>query len=278
MATMSTEFRVPALGEHVEAATVAKVLVAVGDAVVKDQPVVELETDKAVAEVPCDRAGKVEKVHVHAGEEVHVGQPLLTISGADAPATDAPAAEPAAAKPDDAPAAVTAPEAKPAASSVPESEPAAAAPSVRRLARELGIAIADVVGSGPHGRISIDDVKAFARGQRAALARGGAPSGGDGAALPDLARWGEVTREPMSAVRRLTAARMSRAWALVPQATQFGKADVAEAERLRQRFKQDAEKAGGHLSLTVLLIKAVVGALKAFPRFNPSFLVCVVSG
>lgn len=244
---MAKEFKVPKLGESVESASVAKVLVSEGDRVEQEQPVVELETDKAVTEVPCDIAGIVEKVHVKQGDDVNVGQVLLTLKEQEE---------------DDKPEPELQKEDKPQSSG---GEPAPAAPSVRRLAREIGVDIHAVQGSGSNGRISMEDVKDHVRSGRQDRS-GAEPS----AELPDFSTWGETERKPMDKVRKLTAETMSRAWSLAPQATQFGKADVTEVEKMRQRFKQDAEEAGGHLSLTVILVKAVVGALKAFPRFNAS--------
>lgn len=291
---MGKEFKVPELGEGVASATVAKLLVAKGDTIRPEQSVVELETDKAVLEVPSDTEGTVDELLVKEGDEVKVGQSLFTldsagddnrdsdsVSPADTPAEDAePAAETGASETEPSPPSHAqrpvkqrpkkAPAAQAAASTPAKTEPTSpvvpAAPSVRRFAREIGIDIAVVAGSGPTGRISIEDVKAHARAQ-AAGSRPAAPLDAP-LALPDFAAWGPVEREPMTRVRRVTAERMSRAWSLIPHVTQFGQADVTEMERLRQQYKQDAEKAGGRLTLMVILIKTVAGALKAFPRFN----------
>ncbi|MCF7837623.1 MAG: 2-oxo acid dehydrogenase subunit E2 [Candidatus Marinimicrobia bacterium] len=312
---MAKEFKLPELGEQVESASVSKILVSEGDQVEPEQPVMELETDKAVTEVPCDSAGIVERIHVKEGEDVKVGQVLLTLkeqAGTDGPdgrAEAEPEAEPEADGKEAAPeqtaaahaeaeppaqARKKAPEAEPAEGAKAETadaesdqraaegevepetqeedeprrgsgEPAPAAPSVRRFAREVGADINAVSGSGPHGRISVADVK---RHVQSGGSRGGGAS--VSAQLPDFSPWGETERKPMGAVRRLTAENTARAWSLAPQATQFGKADVTEIEKLRQRFQEDAEQAGGHLSLTVILVKALAGALKKFPRFNAS--------
>lgn len=237
---MTREFKVPEIGENVDAATVAKVLISKGETIRREQSVVELETDKAVMEVPSDVEGTVEDIRVKQGDEVKVGQTLFTVKEEAGPAQSA--------------------------------EPIPAAPSVRRLARETGLDLRNVAGSGPDGRIGIEDVKAHAgsQGQGVRLSATRA-EGGAATPLPDLAQWGEVDREAMSNVRRLTADRMSHAWSVIPHVTQFGKADVTEMERLRGRYKGDAEKAGGRLTLMVILIKTVAGALKAFPRFNAGF-------
>ena len=286
------DFKTPELGENVKTATVAKILVAKGDRVEREQPVIELETDKAVAEVPSDTVGTVTEVLVKEGDEVEVGQVLLRLDdapvvGKPKPAPSQPQKEPGkstSAKPkptteDTAetksapvPESTSQPEQNvPAAESPPPGEPVAAAPSVRRFAREIGIDIRAVPGSGTHGRVSIEDVKADAR-KRAA---GPSASGPDVAAkasipLPDFTRWGEVKRKPMSKVRHLTAERMANAWSVVPQVTQFGQADVTAVEQLRHQYQDKAKRAGGHLTLMVILIKTVAGALKTFPKFNAS--------
>lgn len=296
---MAMEFKVPELGEGVESASVAKVLVAEGDTVQKDQPVVELESDKAVAEVPCDTAGTIETVHVAEGDDVEIGQTLLTISAESAAEEkEAPAKESETEKAE--PEEQTAPEkekdakgknpksapeqskAKPetkkdsaneAESAVPEdkqeppstSQPAPAAPSVRRFAREIGVDISLVRGTGPNGRISIEDIKGHAR-TGSKQAEGGPAEQQD---LPDFSRWGETRRESMSKVRRLTAQRVSDAWHRIPHVTQFDKADVTELEDMRNRAGK-AEDNPTTISLTAILLKVVGRALRQFPRFNAS--------
>lgn len=272
---MPHDCKVPELGENIESGTVVKVLVKQGDRIALQQAVVELETGKAVLEVPSDQEGVVETIHVKAGDEVRVGQPLITIreeKTADKKEPEKPAAQPAeTAQPPSQPAGQ--PQAPPQPRQPPvetktESLPPAAAPSVRRIARELGVDIASVKGSGPRGRISEEDVRKAQTGKKEtppAPAKTDRPS-----ALPDFSRWGDVERKPMGPVRRLTARKMSQAWAAVPNVAQFGRADVTAIETLRLRHKDEAEKAGGHLSLTVILVKALAGALKAFPAFNSS--------
>jgi len=305
---MSREFKIPELGENVESASVARILVSEGDRIEKDQNVVELETDKAAAEVPCDRAGTVEKIHVQEGDDVKVGQVLLTLSedgeekkqneqpdrgrqdgereeeaedaGGKAPREPSPEQKPdrpqaeereqekeATRGQEESEAGKEAPAPEPEEQPEPEEEePVPAAPSVRRFAREIGVDIGAVRGSGPNGRISVDDVKTHARHARAPAAAGG----GAAPDLPDFSRWGSVRREPMRKVRRLTAERMSQAWSTVPHATQFGAAELAGIETLRRRYAAEAETAGGHLSVTAVVVKTMAAALKAFPRFNAS--------
>ena len=158
---------------------------------------------------------------------------------------------------------------RPTADTAPASEmpPAPAAPSVRRMARELGVPIDQVTGTGSDGRISIEDVKEHAK----RLVTGAARSGGVAAEpLPDFSRWGEVERQPMRAVRRKTAEHLSSAWATIPHVTQHDLADVTALEELRKRYAKQAEAAGGALTVTAIAVKVVAAAMKAFPQFNAS--------
>ena len=159
--------------------------------------------------------------------------------------------------------------ARPAAESAPapEQPPAPAAPSVRRMARELGIDINEVPGSGPSGRISVDDVKAHAKRLVASPGRGDAAAA---APLPDFTRWGEVDRQPMRAVRRKTAEHLSVAWQTIPHVTQFDLADITNLEELRKKYAKQAEAAGGNLTVTAIAVKVVASALRVFPHVNAS--------
>jgi pyruvate dehydrogenase E2 component (dihydrolipoamide acetyltransferase) len=149
----------------------------------------------------------------------------------------------------------------------PEQPPAPAAPSVRRMARELGVDINDVSGSGAGGRISAEDVKAHVnRLVTAAMTPGGAAA----AVLPDFSRWGEIERQPMRAVRRKTAEHLLAAWTTIPHVTQHDLADVTALEDLRKRFAKQVEAAGGNLTVTAIAVKVVASALKVFPQFNVS--------
>ena len=282
---MATEIRIPEVGEGIESGTVVALLVAVGDRVEVDQPLLELETDKAVVEVPSSSAGVVEAFHVEEGQEAQIGQVVLTLgegSGdarAEAGASQAeaaPAEEPAEAVP----AAVEAP--PPAETERPAAATAApapqqgqrrllpAAPSVRRLAREMGVDIHAVAGSGILGRISAEDVIRYAE-------TGPAPGTGAEPAsavpafeLPDFARWGETERVPMSGIRKATVRTMTTAWSIVPMVTHFDKADITDFEALRKRHQPKAEAAGAKLTPTAMIIKIVAAALRRFPDFNAS--------
>jgi pyruvate dehydrogenase E2 component (dihydrolipoyllysine-residue acetyltransferase) len=305
-----TDFNLPELGENITAGDVLRVLVQPGDVLAKDQPVLELETDKATIEVPSSVAGQVKEIKVKAGDKVKVGQAILSVddNGSSAPAAAPktaaakPAAEAkpvaqAAPPPASSPAPPTpAPEAPRAAADAsrgeapsnkvvditrgarPAPEPAQApdlpvapaAPSVRRMARELGVEINRVPGSGPDGRISIDDVKAYAKRivTEASSGQGGAARAAE--PLPDFSRWGAIDRQPMRAVRRKTAEHLSAAWATVPHVTQHDYADITGLEELRKRYAKQAEAAGGNLTVTSIAVKVIAAALKVFPQFNAS--------
>ena len=389
---MPTEFTLPELGENVAAGDVIRVLVKQGDAIQKEQPVLELETDKATIEVPSSVSGTVSAVKVKAGDKVKVGQAILTVDEGsaeqaqkpqppeaaaapdqkadakpaqktdepqaaasqpadaktewDVPATpdppsapppetlaplvsskaDAPRAEsgPASPKPEagsraesgsaspkpEATKAETgkrqatildmrAPRPLPAEPPVPEQAagPAVpAAPSVRRLARELGVDITRVPGSGPGGRIAPEDVKAFVRsgtarppatpapGASPSTSLGASPSTPPGGGASPVARgrslgsargrpptpfekWGEIERKPMTGIRRKTAEHLSAAWQ-APHVTQHDRADVTALEELRRKYAPRVEKAGGKLTVTAIAAKIAAEALRRFPQFN----------
>jgi pyruvate dehydrogenase E2 component (dihydrolipoamide acetyltransferase) len=310
------EFKVPELGENVAAGDVTRVLVNVGDTVKRDQPILELETDKATIEVPSSVAGVVKEIKVKPGDKVKVGSLVLTLdegggngkSGAapQAAASAKPAAKPAAAQqkpePEAAPASDEAPapppkqesqkvvamarpqkqaEARQAAQvSAPAPAPARdrgpaapAAPSVRRLAREIGVDINDVQGSGPGGRISQDDVKEHARRILSSVGSADAGRAARPSAfvpLPDFSKWGEVERQAMSNIRRKTAEHLSNAWNTIPHVTQGEKADITDLEQLRKKYSPEVEKQGGKLTVTAVLVKVLAAAVKQFPQFNAS--------
>ena len=272
---MPVQFALPDLGENIESGDVIRILVDVGDRLAEDQTVIELETDKAVIEVPSSIDGTITEILVQQGDTITVGQPILEVEAA---AAEAPAAE--AAEPAPVPAAEPAPTPMPQAvapvveEAPPEptptltstDDPVPAAPSTRRLAREIGVDIAQVQGTGAGGRISIDDVKAHSKKLHAA--RAAAPAAA--APLPDFSQWGAVERQPMTKVREITADRLAQAWATIPQVTQFDKADITSLEKWRAAYGKKAEAAGGKLTPTAILIKVLGIALKVFPQFNAS--------
>ena len=272
---MPVKFALPDLGENIESGDVIRILVDVGDRLAEDQTVIELETDKAVIEVPSSVDGTVTGILVQQGDTIAVGQPILEVEGAAAPAAEeappapAPAEEPAPApipqEPATAPVVEEAPP-EPTPTLTSTDGPVPAAPSTRRLAREIGVDIAQVQGSGPGGRISIDDVKAHSKKLHAT--RAAAPTAA--APLPDFSQWGAVERQPMTKVREITADRLTQAWATIPQVTQFDKADITNLENWRAAYGKKAEAAGGKLTPTAILIKVLGIALKVFPQFNAS--------
>ncbi len=300
------EFILPNLGDGVAAGDVLRVMVKVGDMLAEDQPVLELETDKATLEVPSTVAGKVAEIRVKQGDKVKPGQTVLTVDDAGAAAGAAAAAAAVVAPPP----AVAVPAAKGPgegdsptdrgksaaavvddaaersekvlsfAPSRPASPPAdrgplaPAAPSVRRLARELGVDLHQVPGTGPGGRISQDDVKTFTKHVMSSLGGGGqanvATLSGGSVALPDFSKWGAVERKAMSGIRRKTAEHLSHAWNTIPHVTQFDKADITQLEQVRKKFRPEVEKAGGNLTVTAIAAKVIASALKVFPQFNAS--------
>ena len=264
---MATEFKLPDLGEGVEAGDVVSVLVAEGDTVEIDQSVVELETDKALVEVPSSVAGTITKIHISAGDRVPVGSLLISVEEGEQQADPEPEAEIPAPAPKEEP--EPTPVAEPPAPRPPaptsNGDPIPAAPSTRRLARELGVDLTQVAGSGPGGRISQDDVKAAVRDRQTGGIAPTAP-----VELPDFSRWGNIERQPLSKVRQIIAKNMSQAWQQVAHVTQFDRADITDLEAFRQRNKEKAEALGAKLTPTVLALKAIISALKTFPQFNAS--------
>ncbi len=264
---MATEFKLPDLGEGVEAGDVVGVLVAEGDTVEIDQGVVELETDKALVEVPSSVAGTVTKIHISAGDRVPVGSLLISVEEDEKSVPTAPEPEAEAPAPKEETQVAEAPAPTPSRPPAPtfNGDPIPAAPSTRRLARELGVDLTQVAGSGPGGRISQDDVKAAVRDRQTSGLAPTAP-----VELPDFSRWGNIERQPLSKVRQIIAKNMSQAWQQVAHVTQFDRSDVTDLEAFRQRNKERTEAYGAKLTPTVLALKAIITALKTFPQFNAS--------
>ncbi|MFC2139478.1 dihydrolipoyllysine-residue acetyltransferase [Bacteroidota bacterium] len=269
------EFNLPELGENIESADVTKILVNVGDTVQTDQSVIEIETDKATVEVPIEFSGVVKEIKVKEGDNVKVGAVIFVLETTEtgiAKAAEKPSVVPQqvestqpteSAKPVE--------PAQPAKITKPETDKIApAAPSVRRFAREIGIDIHQVEGSGPGGRISVDDVKAFAKSLNEGRSQTVLSGGVVYQPLPDFSKWGEVEHQVMTNIRKKTAQHLSNAWSTVPHVTQFDKADITELEKLRKDFGKKTESMGGKLTVTAILIKIVASALKVFPQFNSS--------
>jgi len=343
------EFKVPELGENVAGGDVTRVLVKVGDTIVLEQAVLELETDKATIEVPSSVAGRVTNITVKQGDKVKVGAVVLTVEdgagdaagpaethpkshiphpNAENPQSDAEGPTPKADQPAAPSGAVAggpppsreasadrgqasgqkpekvvsmparpAPEPSKAAraeaaepnpkaqSPNPKAQPtpnsqlptptghrpaAPAAPSVRRLAREVGVDIDEVQGTGPQGRIAEEDVKEHARRILSSVGTSRGASERAASPPPDFEWWGEVERQPMSNIRRTTANRLSHAWNTIPHVTQFDKADITAMEELRKKYREQVEKAGGNLTVTAMLVKVIATAVRQFPQFNAS--------
>jgi pyruvate dehydrogenase E2 component (dihydrolipoamide acetyltransferase) len=283
------EVKVPDIGDYKDI-PVIEIAVKVGDRVEKEQSLVTLESDKATMDVPSSAAGVVKEVKVKVGDNVSEGTVIVVIEaegGAAAPAP-APAAKPVSEKPADAPAtpspAPAAPSALAQAPVIPageggERKASHASPSVRKFARELGVDVSRVQGTGPKGRITQDDITAFVKGvmtgQRAAPA--GAPAaagGGELNLLPwpkiDFTRFGPVNPKPLSRIKKISGANLHRNWVMIPHVTNNDEADITDLEALRVQLNKEHEKAGVKFTMLAFVIKAVVSALKKFPTFNAS--------
>lgn len=272
------DIKLPEVGENITSGTVVKIAVAVGDTVKKDQELLELETDKASLPVPAPSDGVIKEILVKEGQDVKIGAPIMKLD------TDGQPAKTEEKKPEE-PKAKEEPKKKPEEKPQPKQETpqprqaaaaaqtvssstaknVAAAPSVRRLARELGVDLSRIPGTGPRGRISKDDVKAFAKG----IIQSGGTGGGTAPAarpLPDFSKWGNIRREKMNNIRRKTAEHMSYCWSTIPHVSQFGKADITDLEKLRKRYSKPDRK----LTVTPFLLKVLATAMKNFPQFNAS--------
>jgi pyruvate dehydrogenase E2 component (dihydrolipoamide acetyltransferase) len=267
------DVKLPKLGEGADSGVVVNVFVKEGDHVTRDQAILELENEKAVASVPSTATGTVTKIYVKSGDKISVGQRLISLSGGDQPAAAAaPATKGAAPEPEietlvEEPAAEDGEEIpKPVAAPV-------ASPSVRRLARELRIDLSKVRGSEPGGRIVIGDIRAYlARLQKVAdkpKVAATAPAKPVVESI-DFSKWGPVTKKPLTQLRQVIARRMWESWNTIPHVTQFDDADFTRLNELRKKFAPDYEKKGVRLTLTPLVLKALVGTLKKHPIFNSS--------
>ena len=271
---MSIEFKLQALKENVEIVEVNAIKVNVGDIVTKDQPLVEVQADKAALEVPSPAAGKITQILIKQGDQVKIGQLIFVIDPAGAGAAASPATPPTApqnsAKPAPAPApaaavpvvATAAAKAAPIVLAHDDNKVIPAGPSTRRIARELGVDLGHVPGTGRHGRVSEDDVRSFVRGS------GSNGSSGGSISVPPLPRFedfGTVEKQPMSAIRRATARQMSLSWSIVPHVTQSDLSDITDFEAFRK-----SQTKGPKLTISAFAMKAVVVLLKEYPVFNSS--------
>ena len=288
-----TEVKVPDIGDY-EGVPVIEVAVKVGDRVEKEQSLVTLESDKATMDVPSSTAGVVKEIKVKVGDTVSEGSVIVIVEAEGAAAAAAPAAAAPQKKiepPVDSPR-PAAPQSVPAHPSalaqaplIPAGEggarrPSHASPSVRKFARELGVDVAQVQGTGPKGRITQDDVTAFVKGvmtgQRALAAAPAAASAGGGELnlLPwpkvDFTKFGPIDPKPLSRIKKISGANLHRNWVMIPHVTNNDEADITELEALRVQLNKENEKAGVKITMLAFVIKAVVSALKKFPTFNAS--------
>src|ERR1700720_3494829 len=268
------EVRVPDIGDFKDV-PIIEIMVKPGDSIAPEQPLVTLESDKASMDVPSPLAGLVAELKVKVGDRVSEGSAILTLvtDAAAAPLRRAPTA--AAAAPA-LPTPPSVPVAPPAAPSTPDTsfDIPYAGPSVRKRARERGIDLRQVKGSGPRGRILPADVDAFARAP-APAARPSAPAGTAGLDLlpwpkVDFAKFGPVESKPLSRIKKISAANLHRNWVMIPHVTSHEDADITELEEFRARLNKEIEKSGVRVSMLAFMIKAAVAALKKFPDFNSS--------
>jgi len=290
---------------------IIEILIAVGDDIEAEQSIIVLESDKATMEIPSPFAGKVESIIARVGDKLNLGDPIATLSGAAAKADDggdnSPEDEPAAVEsqsepepeqdtagsPDSQP-----PAAEPAVPSAAKTEaipgktlrphPGAggtelasasskmihASPSIRRYARELGVSLEQVIGSGPKGRIVKSDVKAFVKTAMSGAVPGAAAAGGgiSISAMPEIdhSKFGEIETVALSRIQKISGAHLHRSWVTVPHVTQFDEADITDLEVFRKSLAKEAEKKGVRMTPLIFLMKAVVTAMQQFPSFNSS--------
>jgi pyruvate dehydrogenase E2 component (dihydrolipoamide acetyltransferase) len=292
---MASEIKLQALKENVDTVEVNAIKVSPGDAVAKDQPILEVQADKAALDVPSPMAGRIAKILVKPGDQIAIGQVYCVIDGngdvavapsakAEVAATRAPEPVPAVKKekPVSAPARPTAtvqPLHKPQQPVIERPSPAPppaeerivpAGPATRRLARELGVDLRQVRGTGRHGRVVEEDIKEYVRqlaSGAAAPALAPSAAGISAPPLPNFEEWGPVETQPLSAVRKATARHMSLAWSLIPHVTQHDLADITDLEAFR---KQQSEGKGPKLTVTAFVLRACAVALREFPNFNAS--------
>lgn len=303
---MIKEIKLPEIADNVNSARVIDILVSVGDKVEKDTGLADMESDKAAFELPSEASGTVKEIRVNKGDDVQVGQVLFLVETGEGgqegkeQKSDSPKQEEQVTRQNEE-GKKTEPEAagdveeeteqqqpeKPERKEVSAdvgkvieekkiehgkpgpfmgAPDVPASPSVRRLARETGVDIRKVTGSGPHGRITDADIRAFAK--KTIESKFSAPA--SGYELPDFSRWGNVRREKMDTVRKITAGEMSASWQSIPHVFQFDKANVTELESFRKKYSPQVEKQGAKLTFTAILLKITASALKRFPAFNAS--------
>lgn len=285
------EIHVPDIGDYSDV-PVIELLVKVGDVIEKEQSVVTLESDKATMDVPSSHAGLVKEIKVKVGDLISEGALVLVIESSDAasssPAPSAPAPQAAPSIPSVAvstPAPMPTPAAAVVAAPAAQAMPVAAgndvshaSPAVRKYARELGVNVALVKGSGPKGRITQEDVQAFVKGvMSGATPTASTKSGGNMGGLDllpwptvDFTKFGAIERQPLSRIKKLSAANLARNWVMIPAVTYHEDADITELEAFRVSTNKENEKQGNKITMLAFMIKAAVAALKKYPEFNSS--------
>jgi pyruvate dehydrogenase E2 component (dihydrolipoamide acetyltransferase) len=287
-ATAASDVLVPDIGDFTDV-PIIEILVSPGDTIAQEDPLVTLESDKATMDVPSPLEGVVQEIKVSVGDTVSEGTLLLTVTAPDEaeeeqakeslaePAEqETEPEEPARSEPPAAPAAAAS---EPPAEPAPQSDaPPYASPGTRRLARELGVDLAQVTGSGRKGRITGDDVRAFKEGggKPAEAAPAAAPAGGDSGLelLPwpsiDFSKYGEVEVVPLSRIRKISGANLARNWVRIPHVTHNDEADITDLEAFRKQMNEEYKKQEVRVTMLAFLIKACVAAVKEFPDFNAS--------
>lgn len=290
---MATEIKLPELGENIESADIVNVLVKPGDTLQVDQAIIEIETDKATIEVPSTVEGKILEVKVNEGDQIKTGDVILNVeveadgaeeevkdevkTGVDDATTEVEGEETASfdifseefeeeKESEEIPAQTVKDEKQPpiAKGSAP------ASPSVRRIAREIGVDINEVVGTGPGGKILKEDVKAHSKKLHEEEEDFASEVKIKQEALPDFTKSGDTYRVEMSKIRKVTADHLSYAWSTIPHVTQFDKADITQLEKARKEFNKQITESGAKLTVTVILLKIISTALEKFPQFNSS--------
>ena len=304
---MSVELKMPQISEDAESGTIVEILVSEGDTIEAEQSIIAVESDKASVEVPAEAGGKVKEIKVEEGDEVEIGDVIMILeengeAGGEDEADDEKEAEDSH-EDEEQPEAkdekeeedkdeakqeeedkeekqekVAAEdqhedkEKKKSSDKKDKNREVPAAPSVRRLARELNVDIYAVKGTGPGERITADDVKAAAEEgkKQESEKKEKSVSSPQASSLPDFSQWGDVERKKMSGIRKATANSMTNAWTTIPHVTQFDKADISTLQEFMQQYEAKAEKAGVKLTITAVLVKLSASALRAFPMFNAS--------
>ncbi|WP_062308911.1 dihydrolipoyllysine-residue acetyltransferase [Polynucleobacter sinensis] len=285
------DIKVPDIGDYKDV-PVIEVLVKAGDQVEKEQSIVVLESDKATMDVPSSHSGIVKEVKVKVGDSISEGAVVLVLEetavGAAPVSTQAAQTTPAVAKaepvaspasPKVEPPITRAPAPPPVSNAAPETDTNAshASPSVRKFARELGVTISQVKGTGPKGRITQEDVQAFVKAAMSAGTNGANTSGGSLGGLNlipwpkvDFSKFGETERQPLNRIKKLTAANLGRNWVMIPAVTYHEDADITDLEAFRVLTNKENEKQGVKITMLAFLMKAAVAALKKYPEFNSS--------